>query len=69
MLSPRRKRGIYVAETSNPRGLIAKDALCYINGEDFVINKMHVPMGLTTEYDEDGRIKPKRLVQIVVMMF
>ena len=63
-LSPRKKRGIYVAETSNPRGLIAKDALCYIDGEDFVINKKHVPMELTIEYDEDDRIKPKRLVSM-----
>ena len=64
ILSPRGKRGIYVSEATDPRGLIAKDALCYIDGEDLVINKERVSLGLTTEYDEEGKIKPKRLISM-----
>lgn len=64
ILSPRGKRGIYVASTNNPRGLIAKDSLCYISGEKFIINGYEVPLGLTVDYDEDVRIKPKQLVSM-----
>ena len=48
ILSPRPKRGIY-AVPSNPQGLIAKDALCYVDGGDFVINEYRVSMGLTID--------------------
>lgn len=61
LLSPRKKRGIYVASSySNPQGLIAKDALCYVDGSDFVINRHHVDMGLSTEED----MCPKSLVSM-----
>ena len=63
-LSPRRKRGIYVASTDNPRGLIAKDSLCYVNGDKFVINGYEVSLNLSVEYDDEGRIKPKQLVSM-----
>ena len=59
LLSPRKKRGIY-ATSSNPQGLIAKDALCYVDGSDFVINGYHVDMGLSTEED----MCPKSLVSM-----
>ena len=59
LLSPRKKRGIYVTP-SNPQGLIAKDALCYVDGSDFVINGYHVDMGLSTEED----MCPKSLVSM-----
>lgn len=46
VLSPRGKRGVYASpEIAN--GLIAKDALCYVDGENFVINGNTVRMGLT----------------------
>ena len=64
VLSPRRKRGTYLASIENPGGLIAKDSLCYVDGGDFVINGYHVPLGLKVEYDEEGRIKPKQLVSM-----
>ena len=41
VLSPRPKRGIYKS-ASNPTGLIAKDSLCYVDGEDFYINEYAV---------------------------
>lgn len=64
ILSPRPKRGIY-ATPNNPRGLVAKDALCYVDGGDFVINEYHIPMGLTTEYDKDtGKVIPKNLISM-----
>ena len=48
VLSPRRKRGIY--ETPNrPQGMVAKDALCYVDGSDFIINEYRVDMGLTID--------------------
>ena len=61
LLSPRKKRGIYATPSnSNPQGLIAKDALCYVDGSDFVINGYHVDMGLSTEED----MCPKSLVSM-----
>ena len=44
VLSPRPKRGIFKFPTltSNPKGIIAKDALCYVDGRDFYINKYKV---------------------------
>lgn len=40
VLSPRGKRGVY-ASPSNPRGLISKDSLGYIDGQEFYLNKAH----------------------------
>ena len=48
VLSPRPKRGVY--DTPNdPKGLVAKDSLCYVDGSDFVINEYRVDMGLSDE--------------------
>lgn len=55
VLSPRPKRGIYASPT-NPTGLIAKDALCYVDGANFVINGYQVDMGLNN--------KPKTLISM-----
>ena len=57
VLSPRPKRGIY-ATPSAPQGMVAKDALCYIDGGDFIINEYRVPMKLTTDD------KPKTLISM-----
>ena len=59
VLSPRKKRGVYVSQ-SNTQGMIAKDALCYVDGSDFVINEYHVAMGLSTN-EKDC---PKKLVSM-----
>ena len=55
VLSPRPKRGIY-SSPKKPTGLIAKDALCYVDGEDFYINEYKISMGLNDE--------PKSLVSM-----
>lgn len=55
VLSPRKKRGVY-ASARNPLGMIAKDSLCYVDGNDFVINEYRVDMGLNDE--------PKQLVSM-----
>ena len=55
VLSPRGKRGVY-AEPAAPTGLIAKDALCYVDGTKFVINEYKVEMGLNEE--------PKQLISM-----
>ena len=55
VLSPRKKRGVYTSPGS-PTGLIAKDALCYVDGTDFVINEERIDMGLSDE--------PKQLVSM-----
>ena len=57
VLSPRPKRGIY-ATPSAPQGMVAKDAFCYIDGGDFIINEYRVSMGLTTDD------KPKTLISM-----
>ena len=48
LLSPRPKRGVYESPEA-PAGLIAKDALCYVDGADFVIGEQRVPMELTVD--------------------
>ena len=55
VLSPRKKRGLY-ASPNRPNGLIAKDALCYVDGTNFVINEYPVDMGLNDE--------PKQLISM-----
>ena len=55
LLSPRGKRGVY-ASPAAPMGLIAKDGLCYVDGESLVVNGYPVDMGLTDE--------PKQLVSM-----
>ena len=57
VLSPRPKRGIY-ATPNAPQGMVAKDALCYVDGGDFIINEYRVSMGLTTDD------KPKTLISM-----
>lgn len=47
ILSPRAQRGVY-ASPQKPQGMIAKDALCYVDGADFVINEYRIEMGLST---------------------
>lgn len=55
VLSPRGKRGLYDYSQSL-NGLIAKDALCYVDGRYFYINKHPVDMGLNNE--------PKQLISM-----
>ena len=55
VLSPRGKRGVYASPTA-PNGLIAKDALCYVDGSAFVINEYRVDMELSDT--------PKQLVSM-----
>ena len=55
VLSPRSKRGTYLTATS-PQGMIAKDALCYVDGAEFVINEYRIDMGLNDE--------PKQLISM-----
>ena len=58
ILSPRGKRGIY-ASPGTPQGIVDKDALCYIDGGDFVMNEyQRVPLGLTIDD------KPKTLISM-----
>ena len=48
VLSPRPRRGIYASPTA-PQGLIAKDALCYVDGGDFVMGEYRVAMNLSRD--------------------
>ena len=59
VLSPRSGRTTYV-EPSGAQGLIAKDALCYVDGTNFVMNEYRVDMGLSIK-EEDC---PKTLVSM-----
>ena len=67
VLSPRPKRGVYTeddAPVTNAHCLVAKDSLCYVDGEDFVYygdgRKHRVPMGLSQE----KYMLPKKLVSM-----
>ena len=57
VLSPRPKRGVY-AVPRDPQGLVSKDSLCYVDGNDFVINEHRVQMDLTLDN------KPKTLISM-----
>ena len=57
VLSPRRQRGVY-AVPEEPQGMVAKDSLCYVDGEDFYINEYKVSLGLTIDD------KPKNLISM-----
>ena len=59
VLSPRGQRGVYAAPTA-PQGMIAKDALCYVDGSAFVIGEYRVDMGLSA----DAQKRPKQLVSM-----
>ena len=59
VLSPREARGVY-ANPTNPQGLIAKDALCYVDGSRFVINQYPVDIGLSTAAEDC----PKQLISM-----
>ena len=58
VLSPRKQRGVYETPfpLESPNGLIAKDALCYVDGSYFVMNQYRFDMGLS-----DG---PKQLISM-----
>ena len=55
VISPRKPRGLY-ASLTNPTGMIAKDALCYVDGSKFYINEHPVDMQLNDE--------PKQLISM-----
>lgn len=55
VLSPRGKRGVYASPVT-PNGLISKDALCYVDGTEFVMNEYRVDLGLNDE--------PKQLISM-----
>ena len=59
VLSPRGKRGFYVKPAS-PQGLIAKDAICYVDGSEFVMGEYRVDMGLSTAVEDC----PKQLISM-----
>ena len=59
VLSPRGKRGVY-AKPASPQGLIAKEALCYVDGADFVMGSSRISMNLSTEAKDN----PKQLVSM-----
>lgn len=59
VLSPRGKRGVY-AEPNSPQGMIAKDALCYVDGENLVMNDYPYDIGLSTKAEDC----PKKLISM-----
>ena len=63
ILSPRSRRGIY-ATPNDPRGMVAKDSLCYVDGNVFVMNENRMDIGLSDIKDEDGNIIPKTLISM-----
>ncbi len=58
VLSPRPKRGEYASPTK-PLCMVSKDALCYVDGSDFYINKYKVE-GLSL----DDTLVPKSLISM-----
>ena len=59
VLSPRGKRGFYVKPAS-PQGLIAKDAICYVDGRDFVMGEYRIGMDLSVAAEDC----PKQLISM-----
>jgi len=48
LITPRPRRGVY-AKPASPQGLIGRDELCYVDGPDFVIGKVRIPMELSVQ--------------------
>ena len=65
ILSPRGQRGVY-ASPADPKGLVSKDALCYVDGSKFVINRHEIDMGLNDYLDTglDGKKEHKQLISM-----
>ena len=59
VLSPRKKRGVYASPVS-PQGMIDKDALCYVDGTEFVMGQYSIDLGLST----DPADCPKKLISM-----
>ena len=60
VMSPRGQRGTYDTANYHPQGMIAKDALCYVDGSYFVINEDRIDLRLS----EDEEDCPKTLVSM-----
>ncbi len=58
VLSPRQQRGVFAVPT-NPQGMVAKDALCYVDGGDFYISDYKIELGLSVD---DG--EPKNMISM-----
>ena len=56
VMAPTKPRGLYVSSPGLTSGMIAKDALCYVDGSEFVINGYHIDMELSNE--------PKQLISM-----
>lgn len=67
VLSPRPKRGIYESPTK-PLGLISKDALCYVDGRDFIINKQKYEGILKNEKPDVGTKTLISMGQYIIVM-
>lgn len=59
VLSPRRKRAV-IAEVNNPQGIICKDALGYVDGENLIYSGKTYNLGLSTNENDC----PKQLVSM-----
>ena len=59
LIAPRGKRGVY-ASPESAQGLISKDTLCYVDGEDFIMDGYPIAMGLSTAAEDC----PKRLISM-----
>ena len=59
VLAPRGKRGVY-AKPASPQGIIAKDAICYVDGSEFVMGEYRIDMGLSTAAEDC----PKQLISM-----
>ena len=59
VLAPRLQRGVY-ASPASAQGLIAKDTLCYVDGQNFIMDGYTIDMNLSTQ-EKDC---PKRLISM-----
>lgn len=76
VLSPRPQRGVvrYTTDSDgnthfieNPQGLIEKDALCYVDGSNIVINGYPIDMGLSTDPEKCPKTLVSMGAYIIVM--
>lgn len=75
ILSPRTKRGIYSANESengtplNPQALVAKDSLCFVDGNKFVINGKPIEdLKLRDYVYEEGELKGQVIPKTLISM-
>ena len=66
LIAPRLRRGVY-AKPASPQALIGGDALCYVDGADFVIGEDRIPMELSVQPEDCPKILQSMGTRVIIL--